>query len=41
MTNRFTLGIQYLNNLINQTKKGSNCYKLLVRAKHRYILDFK
>jgi len=40
MVTKFTKGIEYLNNLINQVGPGSASYKLLVRAKHRYISDY-
>lgn len=41
METRFTKGLKYLNDLINQTKKGTKPYKLLVLSKMRYISDFK
>lgn len=41
METSFTKGMKYINNLINQTKKGSDCYKLLILSKYRYISDFK
>ncbi len=40
MITKFTKGINYLNNLINQVEHGSKEYKLLVLAKYRYIQDY-
>lgn len=40
METKFSKGVDYYNNLINQVEFGSSCYKLLVKAKHKYIKDF-
>jgi hypothetical protein len=40
METKFTRGIRFLNDLINQTETGSKEYKLLCAAKHKYIQDF-
>ena len=40
METKFTRGIKFLNDLINQTETGSKEYKLLCAAKHRYIQDY-
>ena len=40
METKFTRGIKFLNDLINQTEIGSKEYKLLCDAKHRYIQDY-
>jgi hypothetical protein len=40
METRFSKGLKYLNELINKTQTGSECYRLLVRAKYRYINDY-
>ena len=41
METRFTKGIDFYNNLMNETEIGSDCYKLIHRAKMYYILNFK
>ena len=41
METKFTRGIKFLNDLINQTEIGSKEYKLLCAAKHRYIQDYQ
>lgn len=40
METKFTRGLRFLNDLIDQTETGSKEYKLLCAAKHRYIQDF-
>jgi len=41
MATRFTRGVDYFNELIDQTEFGGTYYRLLVAAKFRYIQDFK
>jgi len=41
MKTRFTEGIKFYNNLLEQTQFGSGCYKLLHKAKMHYIMNFK
>jgi hypothetical protein len=41
METRFTKGINFYNNLIDETEFGSKCYKLIHTAKMYYILNFK
>jgi hypothetical protein len=41
MKTRFTKGIDFYNNLMNQTEFGSSYYKLIHSTKMYYILNFK
>jgi hypothetical protein len=41
METRFTKGIDFYNNLLDQTEFESSCYKLIHSTKMYYILNFK
>jgi len=41
METRFTKGIAFYNDLLEQTEFGSNCYRLIHKAKMYYIINFK
>jgi hypothetical protein len=40
MKTKFTIGLEKLNNLIDETVPGSKEYQRLVKSKHIYIQQF-